>query len=367
MGRKSTRREIDLPDGDRERLEGIVNNPKGPRKRAWRARTVLAPGPGRGPAETMRRTGMSEPTVRRWWDRFLAGGVDGPLRDATRPPGRKPVPGDRVRAAAAPATSPPPERARHWTLRALAEEMGDMVISTVRGILLRHGPGPHRVRTFRVSRDPRFEIRVRDAAGLHPDPPDRAAVIPVDGKTRTRAPGRTRKPLPMRPGHAGTGTRDYRRNGTTCLPAALDVATGRAVGQTAERRRSAEFPALLDRVAGGTAPETPARVIPGSVPSHGSAEVREWLRGRPDRTFHFTPTPASWMNAVEGLFPKLAGQRLKNAAFDSLDGCVAAVGGYIKRHNANDARPFRWSGKPGDLVEAWRRGHRKLDEMASSE
>ncbi len=367
MGRKSTRQEIELSAGDRERLEGIVNNPRSLQKHVWRARIVLALGSGRGLAETMRRTGMSKPTVWRWWDRFLAEGVDGLLRDATRPPGRKPVPEDRVKAVVALAMSPPPEHARHWTLKALAEEMGDMVISTVRNILLRHGLRPHQVKTFKVSRDPRFEIKVRDVVGLYVDPPDHAVVLSVDEKTQIQALGRTQRPLPMKPGHAETRTHDYRRNGTTCLLAALDTATGKVVGRTVERHRSEEFLAFLDHVAEGIAPGTQVHVILDNVSSHKSAEVHEWLKGRPDWTFHFTPTSASWMNAVEGFFSKLARQRLKDAVFDSLDECVAAIEGYIEHHNASDARPFRWSRKAEDLVEAWKRGHQKLEEMASNE
>ena len=379
MGRKSTRQEIELSAGDRERLEGIVNNPRSLQKHVWRARIVLALGSGRGLAETMRRTGMSKPTVWRWWDRFLAEGVDGLLRDATRPPGRKPVPEDRVKAVVALAMSPPPEHARHWTLKALAEEMGDMVISTVRNILLRHGLRPHQVKTFKVSRDPRFEIKVRDVVGLYVDPPDHAVVLSVDESERVNATGsseranqiqalgRTQRPLPMKPGHAETRTHDYRRNGTTCLLAALDTATGKVVGQTVERHRSEEFLAFLDHVAEGIAPGTQVHVILDNVSSHKSAEVHEWLKGRPDWTFHFTPTSASWMNAVEGFFSKLARQRLKDAVFDSLDECVAVIEGYIEHHNASDARPFRWSRKPEDLVEAWKRGHQKLEEMASNE
>ena len=379
MGRKSTRQEIELSAGDRERLEGIVNNPRSLQKHVWRARIVLALGSGRGLAETMRRTGMSKPTVWRWWDRFLAEGVDGLLRDATRPPGRKPVPEDRVKAVVALAMSPPPEHARHWTLKALAEEMGDMVISTVRNILLRHGLRPHQVKTFKVSRDPRFEIKVRDVVGLYVDPPDHAVVLSVDESERVNATGsseranqiqalgRTQRPLPMKPGHAETRTHDYRRNGTTCLLAALDTATGKVVGRTVERHRSEEFLAFLDHVAEGIAPGTQVHVILDHVSSHKSAEVHEWLKGRPDWTFHFTPTSASWMNAVEGFFSKLTRQRLKDAVFDSLDECVAAIEGYIEHHNASDARPFRWSRKPEDLVEAWKRGHQKLEEMASNE
>ena len=365
MGRKSTRQEIELSDEERERLEDVISNPRSLQKHVWRARIVLELGSGCGLAETMRRTGMSKPTVWRWWDRFLAAGVDGLLRDATRPPGKKPVPEDKVKALIALAMSPPPEHARHWTVRALARKLG-MVYSTVHNILKENGLRPHQVKTFKVSRDPRFEIKVRDVVGLHVDPPDHAVVISVDGRTQIQALGRTQRPLPMKPGHAETRTHDCRRNGTTCLLAALDTATGKVVGQTVERHRSAEFLAFLDHVAEGIAPGTQVHVILDNVSSHKSAEVHEWLKGRPDWTFHFTPTSASWMNAVEGFFSKLARQRLKNAVFDSLDECIAAIEGCIEHHNANDARPFRWSRKPEDLVEAWKRGHQKL-EMASNE
>ncbi len=145
----------------------------------------------------------------------------------------------------------------------------------------------------------------------------------------------------MKPGHAETGTRDCRRNGATCLLAALDVATGKVVGRTMERRRPAEFTAFPGHVAEGTGPGAPMHVIPGNVSSTGSAEVHGWLRGRPDRAFHFTPTPASWTDAVEGFLSRLTGQRLKDAVLDPLDDCVAAMEGYTGRHNASDARPFR--------------------------
>ena len=137
--------------------------------------------------------------------------------------------------------------------------------------------------------------------------------------------------------------RDCRRHGTTRLLAALDVATGKVVGRTVERHRSAEFLAFLDHVAEGIGPGPPVHVILDNVSSHRSAEVHEWLKDHPDWTFHFTPAPASWMNVVEGFFSRPARQRLKNAVFDSLDACVAAIGGCIEHRNAGDARPFRWS------------------------
>ncbi len=365
MGRKPKRQEIRLSDGDRERLERIAKDRRSIQKHVWRARIIPGLGSGRSAAEAIRRTGKCRSTVERWWDRFPGRGVDGLLRDATRPPGLEPTPDGTVRAVVALAMSPPPPHARHWTLRALARRLA-LTATNVHNILKRNGLRSHQVRTFKVSRDPRFELKVRDVVGLYVDPPDHAVVLSVDGKTQIQALGRTQRPLPMKPGHAETRTRDCRRNGTTCLLAALDVATGRVVGQTVERHRSAEFTAFLDHVAEGIEPGTPVHVILDNVSSHKSAEVHEWLRDRPDWTFHFTPTSASWMNAVEGFFPELTRQRLKDAVFDSLDDCVAAIEGYIEHHNASDARPFRWSRNPEDLVASWKRGHRRLQEMAAA-
>ncbi|MCY4459752.1 MAG: IS630 family transposase [Albidovulum sp.] len=226
-------------------------------------------------------------------------------------------------------------------------------------------PQTLRVKTFKVSRDPRFELKVRDVVGLYVNPPDHAVVISADEKTQIRALGRRQTPLPMKHGHPETRTHDYKRNDTTCLMAALDVAAGKVTGQMVARHRSAEFLAFLDLVSEGIKPGTQVHVVLDNVSSHKSTEVNEWPKDNANRTFHFTPTSASRMNAVEGFFSKLSRQRLKHAIFNSLDECIAAIKGYIEHRNANDARPFRRSKKPEDLVEAWKKGHRKLQESAS--
>ena len=361
---KSRRTRIVLGAQDRERLERIRTDPHSLLKHVLRATIILHLGDGLTLSQTMRATGMSKPTVWRWWDRFLKDGVDGLLDDKPRRRGRKPISQDKVSELIDLAMSPPPEHASHWTLRALAMKLG-IAVSTVFAILRRNGLKPHRVKTFKVSRDPRFELKVRDVVGLYVNPPDHAVVISVDEKTQIQALGRTQAPLPMRPGHPETRTHDYRRNGTTCLMAALDVATGKVTGQLVERHRSEDFLAFLDHVCEGIEPGTPVHVIVDNVSSHKSAEVNEWLKHNPDWTFHFTPTSASWMNAVEGFFSKLSRQKLKDAIFNSLDECIAAIEEYIEHHNANNARPFRWSKKPEDLVEAWKKGHQKLQESAS--
>ena len=364
MSRKSTREKIKLSKEERERLERIVSKPMSPQKYVHRARIILELGSGCGLVETMRRTGKSKPTVWRWWDRFLEKGVDGLLRDATRPSGKAPTSEEKVRELVELVMKSPPENARHWTVRELAKRL-DMHFVTVAAILRRKQLQPHRVKSFKVSRDPRFEIKVKDVVGLYMNPPDHAVVLSVDEKPQIQALGRTQKSLPMKPGHAKTITHDYKRNGHTCLLAALDVATGKVIGKTSERHRSKDFLAFLDHVDEQISPGTQVHVILDNVSSHKSAEVHKWLKDHPDWTFHFTPTSASWMNAVEGFFSKLARQRLKGAVFDSLDECTAAIENFIEHHNTNQAQPFCWRRDPDSLIESWKRGYHKLQEMES--
>lgn len=364
MGRKPIRQEIKLSDGDRKRLGEIANHPQSLEKHALRARIILELGSGRGLAETIRRTGTSKPTVWRWWDRFLENGVEGLLRDATRPPGKAPIPEDRVNAVIDRATSPPPPHASHWTLRALSNAVGGMAISTVGNILRVHGIQPHRVKTFKLSRDPRFQPKVSDIVGLYVDPPDHAVVLSGEGSKRTSASDpreraqiqalwHRRKAQPADSAHAETNSRGYRRNSITSLLEDLDKAAAavEAAGQTNERRRTKEFLAFLDQVAEGIGPRVPAHVILDNISSHKSAEIHKWLKERPDWTFHFTPTPASWMKAVERFFSRLLRQRLGNTVFDSLDECVAVVEGYVNQDSTSFVRPFRWNKIRKDLLE----------------
>ena len=355
----SQRPQIILNDTDRHRLDAIIAAPTSPQKHVWRARMILELGAGCGLAETMRRTGLSKPTVWRWWDRVLVEGVDGLLRDRPHRRGQPPVSENQVKALVDWAMSPPPPHRTHGTLKAMAHAVG-LAISTVHGILNRHGLKPHRVKTFKLSNDPRFGIKAQDVVGLSMNPPDHAVVLSVDEKTQIQALGRTQTPLPLQPGQAETCTHDDQRNGTTTLLAALDVATGTVVGQMTQQHRSEDFCAFLDHVATGLDPTKDVHVILDKLSAHKSARVHAWLKAHPNWTFHFTPTSASWMNAVEGVFSKLARQRLKNAICDSREACIAAVEDDIAHHNAHDAQPFRWSRDPKDLIAAWKRGHQKL-------
>jgi len=357
----STRQQINLTPEERTRLERIATLPSTPQKLVRRSRIILSLGSGHGLMATVRSVRCSKVTVWRWWQRFLDERVDGLLYDASRPPGRKTAP-DQVEKLIKLVQSPPPPHASYWTLRALADRL-DMVISTVFNILKEHKLSPHQVRTFKVSRDPDFENKLTDVVGLYVNPPDHAVVLSVDEKTQIQALGRTQTPLPMKAGQPATRSHDYKRNGTTCLLAALDIATGTVIGQTTTRHRSKEFIAFLDQIAAGLADGVKVHVILDNVSSHKSAEVHAWLVNHPDWTFHFTPTSASWTNSVEGFFSKLTRQRLKNSIFNSLEECVKAIETYIDHHNANSAKPFRWTRDSKELVESWKRGYHMIESM----
>ena len=211
--------EIRLGPGDWERLAAVVADRNSTQKHAWRARIILATAEGCGTAEIMRRAGVSKPCVWRWQRRFMEAGVDGLFHDKTRKPGKAPIGEPVVAQLIALTLGAPPGETTHWTSRAMAETVG-LAVSTVQKIWRAHGLAPHRLRVFKLSRDPQFAAKLRDVVGLYLDPPAHSLVLSVDEKSqiqslplaRTGALDRTQPGLPMKQGRAGTMTHDYLRN-----------------------------------------------------------------------------------------------------------------------------------------------------------
>ncbi len=198
----------------RQRLGSIVADPKSLQKHAWRARIVLLSDEGLGTSAIMAETGKSKTCVWRWQERFMHEGVDGLLRDKTRPPGKAPTAPEHVAWIVHRTQQPPPHEATHWTLRAMAKAAG-VAASTVQGIWKAHGLTPHRWRHFKLSNDPAFAEKLTDIVGLYVDPPAHAVVLSIDEKSQIQALDRTQPGLPMKKGRAGTMTHDYKRHGTT--------------------------------------------------------------------------------------------------------------------------------------------------------
>jgi transposase len=239
--------EIELAAEDRARLEAVVADRNSPQKHVWRARIVLATADGHGTAEVMRRAGKSKPCVRRWRERFISEGVAGLLRDKTRPPRVPPLSQATIDRVVALTPTEPPGEATHWTAAAMAAATG-ISISSVQRIWRAHKLRPHRVRTFKLSKDPDFVAKLRDIVGLYLDPPAHAVVLSVDEKPQIQALDRTQPGLPVKEGRCATMTHDYVRNGTTTLFAALNVLDGTVLGRCMQRHRHQEFLRFLNAV-----------------------------------------------------------------------------------------------------------------------
>jgi transposase len=352
---------IDVTAADRARLEAVVADRNSPQKHVWRAAIVLATADGLGTNAVMRRTGKSKTVVWRWQERFASDGVDGLLRDKTRPSRIAPFGPEVGERIVALTLAEPPGETTQWTGRAMAKAIG-VSHSYVQRVWRSHGLQPHRIRTFKLSNDPAFAAKVRDIVGLYVDPPAHAVVLSIDEKSQIQALDRTQPGLPMKPGRAGTMTHDYKRHGTTTLFAALDVLDGKVVGRCMQRHRHQEFIRFLNAVE-KTVPATKAmHVILDNDAAHKHPKVIAWLARHPRVTFHFTPTSASWLNAVEGFFAALTKRRLRRGAFLGVVDLQAAINRYLAEHNV-DPKPFRWKADPNAIIAAAARGHQTLDSI----
>jgi transposase len=284
-------------------------------------------------------------------------GVDGLLRDKTRNPGKPPLATATVQKVIDLATGPPPAEATHWTGRMLAKAVG-ISLRSVQRILEAHQLAPHRIRTFKLSNDPKFAEKLKDIVGLYVNPPDHAVVLSVDEKSQIQALDRTQPGLPMKPGRAGTMTYDYKRHGTTTLFAALNVLDGTVIGHNMKHHRHQEFIRFLNTIEAEVPKQKPIHAIVDNYATHKHPKVRAWLARHPRWTFHFTPTSASWLNAVESFFATLTRRRLKRGVFRSVDELKAAIKRFIIETNG-DPKPFVWTADPRRVLAASTAGNKR--------
>jgi len=334
---------------ERARLAAIVGDRSRPLKHVQRARIVLFSAERLPVLEVARRAGVSRPAVWRWQRRFAEEGVDGLLRDKTRPPGKPPLPAATVAKVLALTCAEPPGEATHWTGRAMAKAVG-ISLRAVQRIWEAHRLQPHRVRTFKRSNDPAFAQKVEDIVGLYMHPPAHAVVLSIDEKSQIQALDRTQPGLPLKPGKCGTMTHDYKRNGTTTLFAALNVLEGTVLGRCMHKHTHQEFIRFLNAIERAVPAGKLIHAIADNYATHKHPKVRAWLARHPRWVFHFTPTSASWLNAVENFFSVLTRRRLKRGAFHSIADLQAAINRYIREHN-HDPKPFVWT-KPANTILA---------------
>ena len=343
------------------RLEGIVGDRCAAQKHVWRAAIILLSAAGVGTHEIMRQTGKSKTCVWRWQERFMEEGVDGLLRDKTRPSRIPPLGSEVAERVVALTLTDPPVEATHWTASMMAAVTG-ISESAVRRIWRSHGLQPHRYRQFKLSNDPNFVGKLRDVVGLYVDPPAHAIVLSVDEKSQIQALDRTQPGLPMKKGRLGTMTHDYKRNGTTTLFAALNVLDGTVIGRNMQRHRHQEFIRFLNVINAQVPADKTVHIILDNYATHKHPKVRAWLDRHKRFVFHFTPTSSSWLNAVEGFFAKLAKRRLNRGVFHSLVDLQAAINRFVAETNENP-KPFSWTADPDKIIAAVKRGYHSLDSF----
>lgn len=346
---------------ERESLQRLVADRNTPAKVVWRAKIILGSADGLGTMAIMRATGKSKPCVWRWQERFAAEGVDGLVRDKTRPPGRAPLSAAVKRKVLAKTANETPPDATHWSVRTMAKAVG-ISRTSVQRIWAEAGLKPHLVKRFKISNDPAFEEKVTDVVGLYMNPPDRALVLCVDEKSQIQALDRTQPGLPLKKGRAATMTHDYKRHGTTTLYAALDVRTGLVIGDCKPRHRAREFIAFLKLIDEIADDRFALHLVVDNYGAHKTAAVKAWLAKHPRFHLHFTPTSASWLNLVERFFAEITRKRIRRGAFASVAALEAAIRDYLASHNANP-KPFVWSKTAHTILEKERRAFNALEAI----
>jgi transposase len=291
--------------------------------------------------------GVSRPTVGKWRARFVAQLVDG-LLDEPRPGAPRQITDADVERVLTRTLESTPRQATHWSTRPMAQVCG-LSQSAISRIWRAFALQPHRTDTFKLSKDPLFIEKVRDIVGLYLHPPDRALVLCVDEKAQIQALDRTQPLLPLRPGQVARRTHDYRRHGTTALFAALDVQTGRVIGQGHRRHRAIEFRRFLDTIDAAVPAMLEVHLILDNYGTHKTPTIRRWLLKRPLDHVHFTPTSASWINLVERWFAELITKRLRRGVFRSPRDLEAGIRQFLAVHN-EAPKPFVWTKTADEIL-----------------
>jgi transposase len=306
---------------------------------AMRARIVLGCSEGLSNGEVAKRLRITGATVCKWRERFRLGRIEG-LLDEPRPGAPRSITDAQVEKVITTTLESMPENSTHWSTRLMAQQTGLSQTAIVR-IWRTFGLQPHRVENFKFSKDPQFVEKVRDIVGLYLNPPDRAIVLCVDEKSQVQALNRTQPILPLAPGVPARQTHDYERHGVTSLFAALDVASGVAIGRCYRRHRHQEFLRFLNDIEADLPAGFEVHLVMDNYGTHKVSRVRNWLARHPRYHVHFPPTGASWLNLVERLFAELTERCVRRGSHTAVRDLEEAMLNYL--HNRNEKpKPFVW-------------------------
>ena len=345
----------------REELVSRLHSSKARRSLADCAWIVLLSSEGLSAEVIGQQISSSRRTVYKWPERFEKEGVEGP-RGLPRPGQSTKMTREATERILGLTTQRIPKEATHWSARLMAKYAG-VTEWQVRQVWSTSDLKPHRLKTFKISKDPAFTEKVVDVVGLYLNLPDNAVVLSADEKRQIQALDRTQPMLPLRPGQIQRRTHDYKRNGTASLYAAFDIATGKVMGRITLRHRAKEFLVVLRQVDRTVEPGQDLHLILDNSSTHKTAEVKSFLEQRQRIKLHFTPTSASWLNAVETWFSQLERRSLHRGVFTSVKELRDEIRRYIEAHNQEAAKPFTWTKSAKVVLDAVERAKAATSEM----
>jgi transposase len=353
---------LEMSPGQREVLESLARSQSGAHREVVRAKALLMAADGVANTAIARSLSVSPASVKGWRDRFTEEGL-AKLGQVRKGRGRKPsIPQSKIDEILDLTQNYRPKGETHWSCRTMAAAAG-VSKSTVQLVWHARGLKPHRVKTFKLSNDPRFEEKLVDVVGLYMNPPEKAIVLCADEKSSVQALDRTQASLPMVKGRGETMTHDYKRHGTTTLFAALDVLTGTVIGQCMPHHRHQEWLKFLKTIDREVPEDLAVHLICDNYATHKHQDVRTWLDKHRRFHLHFTPTSSSWLNLVERWFRELTDKALRRAVFHSVPDLIASIQDYIDSHN-DDPRPYVWTATAESILAKVARGRIALEKVS---
>jgi transposase len=332
---------LTLNSSEQEQIRQWLSAHGTPQQVTLRCRIILAVAAGQAESAIAAQLGTNRKTVRLWRARFSERGLEG-LWEIAPGRGRKATYGpEKIKTIVDATLQTKPAGMTQWSCRQMAKAQG-VSKSTVSNIWRSHQVKPHRVKRFKLSRDPRFLEKLTDVVGLYLNPPQQAMVICVDEKSQIQALDRTQPGLPLKKGRCGTMTHDYKRHGTTTLFAALEVLEGRVVGQCFERHRHQEFLRFLRHLDQEFPGPVTLHLVMDNYGTHQQPKVRAWLERHPRFVPHFVPTSSSWLNLIERWFGELTSKRVRRGSFHSVEDLEKAITEFLAAWNEHP-QPFVWT------------------------
>jgi transposase len=340
---------LELSDDERAQLESWARRRTSAQALAQRSRIVLACASGLTNAHVAAQERVSAATVGKWRSRFVRDRLDG-LVDEPRPGRPRTIDDAKVEEVIVRTLETQPKHATHWSTRSMAAQVG-LSREGVGRIWRAFGLQPHRVETWKLSRDPLFIDKVKDICGLYLAPPERAVVLCVDEKSQIQALDRTAPILPMRPGIPERQTHDYKRSGTSSLYAALDLTSGQVIHALRQRHRAIEFKKFLGQIDREVPGHLAVHLVLDNASTHKTPAIKRWLATHPRFHLHFTPTSSSWLNLVERWFAELTTKQLQRGAHRSVRELNADIRAWITTWN-DDPKPYVWTKTAEQILDS---------------